>query len=133
MNSLRAFIALEIPSLIQESIEKQTTRLHLELGNDLVRWVPTQNMHLTLKLLGDVANPHMEFIKSMLNQIAETHTAFDLQIGSIGSFPNLKRPRVIWVGIYAPAGLALCKKVLKNEPSVWAMRKKNAHFLPTLP
>ncbi|MBN8581780.1 MAG: RNA 2',3'-cyclic phosphodiesterase [Anaerolineae bacterium] len=132
MNPVRAFIALEIPQLIQESIEKQTTRLRLELGNDLVRWVPTHNMHLTLKFLGDVASPHMEFIKSMLNQIAETHTGFDLQIGSIGSFPNLKRPRVIWVGIYAPAGLAPLQKSIEERTVRLGYEKEERPFSPHL-
>ena len=132
MNPFRAFIALEIPPLIQESIEKQTTRLRLELGNDLVRWVPTHNMHLTLKFLGDVASSHMDFIKSMPNQIAETHTGFDLQIGSIGSFPNLKRPRVIWVGIYAPAGLTPLQKSIEERTVRLGYEKEERPFSPHL-
>ncbi len=132
MNPVRAFIALEIPQLIQESIEKQTTRLRLELGNDLVRWVPTHNMHLTLKFLGEVASSHMDFIKSMLNQIAETHTGFDLQIGSIGSFPNLKRPRVIWVGIYAPAGLTPLQKSIEERTVRLGYKKEERPFSPHL-
>lgn len=132
MNPVRAFIALKIPQLIQESIEKQTTRLRLELGNDLVRWVPTHNMHLTLKFLGEVASSHMDFIKSMLNQIAETHTGFDLQIGSIGSFPNLKRPRVIWVGIYAPAGLTPLQKSIEERTVRLGYEKEERPFSPHL-
>lgn len=132
MNSVRAFIALEIPPLIQESIEKQTARLRHELGNDHVRWVPTHNLHLTLKFLGDVATSHMDFIKSMLNQIAETHTAFDLQIGGIGSFPNLKQPRIIWVGIYAPAGLVPLQKSIEERIVRLGYEKEERPFSPHL-
>ncbi len=132
MNPVRAFIALEIPALIQESIEKQTARLRHELGNDLVRWVPTSNMHLTLKFLGDVASSHMDFIKSMLTQVAETHTSFDLQIGSIGSFPNLKQPRVIWVGIYAPADLAHLQKNIEERSVRLSYEQEERPFSPHL-
>ncbi len=132
MNLTRAFIALEIPPHIQESIEKQTTRLRLELGNELVRWVPAHNMHLTLKFLGEVANSHMDFIKSMLNQLAETHSGFDLQIGGIGSFPNLKKPRVIWVGIHAPAGLTQLQRSIEERSVRLGYEKEERSFSPHL-
>ena len=132
MNLTRAFIALEIPPLIQETIEKQTTRLRLELGNELVRWVPAHNMHLTLKFLGEVANSHMDFIKSMLNQLAETHSGFDLQIGGIGSFPNLKKPRVIWVGIHAPAGLTQLQRSIEERSVRLGYEKEERSFSPHL-
>lgn len=132
MNLTRAFIALEIPPFIQETIEKQTTRLRLELGNELVRWVPAHNMHLTLKFLGEVANSHMDFLKSMLNQIAETHSGFDLQIGGVGSFPNLKKPRVIWVGIYAPAGLTQLQRSIEERSVRLGYEKEERSFSPHL-
>ena len=132
MNLTRAFIALEIPPHIQESIEKQTTRLRLELGNELVRWVPAHNMHLTLKFLGEVANSHMDFIKSMLNQLSETHSGFDLQISGIGSFPNLKKPRVIWVGIHAPAGLTQLQRSIEERSVRLGYEKEERSFSPHL-
>ncbi|MBE0671972.1 MAG: RNA 2',3'-cyclic phosphodiesterase, partial [Anaerolineales bacterium] len=52
MNLLRTFIAIELPQQIQDALEKQIARLRQPLGDDLVRWIPTQNMHLTLKFIG---------------------------------------------------------------------------------
>ena len=48
MSLLRTFIAIELPEHLLDAIEKQTARLRQTLGNDIVRWVPAQNMHLTL-------------------------------------------------------------------------------------
>lgn len=110
MNLLRAFIAIELPEQLQNALEKQTARLRQTLGDDLVRWIPTQNMHLTLKFIGNTAASHLDFIKQLLIQTADSHPQFELQISGIGSFPNSKLPRVLWAGIHAPAALVSLQK-----------------------
>jgi len=84
MNVLRAFIAIELPKELQDALDKQTTRLRQSLGDDLVRWIPTQNMHLTLKFIGNIAVSHVEFLKQLITQTADSHSPFDLQISGIG-------------------------------------------------
>jgi 2'-5' RNA ligase len=132
MNQIRAFIALDLPPSIQDSIESQTRPLRQALGDKLARWVSPSNMHLTLKFLGNAPASHLDFLKRMLAQAAESHPRFDLQIGGLGSFPTSKRPRVLWVGIHAPAVLAS----LQNEIETGAVRlgyeKENRPFSPHL-
>lgn len=101
---LRAFIAVEIPAEIQQKISRETGHLRKEIDS-LVRWVPPQNMHLTLKFLGDVSPSSIEFIKQILRNEAENVTCFDIHLAGLGAFPNTKRPRVLYVGIHAPAAL----------------------------
>jgi len=132
MNQFRAFIAIDLPLQIQESIEKQTARLYQSLGDDLVRWVPTKNIHLTLKFLGDVAASHVEFIKQNLAQIADSQAPFDLQIGGIGSFPTSKRPRVLWIGIHAPAALASLQRNIEAGATRLGYEKEERPFSPHL-
>lgn len=110
MTQIRAFIAIDLPQPIQDAIEKQTARLHQTLGNQIIRWTPIQNMHLTIKFLGNIPINHIDFLKQMLTQIADSHSAFDLQIGGIGSFPNAKLPRVLWLGLRAPTELTSLQK-----------------------
>ena len=105
MSFLRAFIAVEIPSSLQHTIQESTASLRKALGTDLIRWVPPQNVHLTLKFLGDVSPSNLNLIKQMLTAEAGQHPCFEMQIKSIGSFPNSRRLRVIWVGLHAPAAL----------------------------
>ena len=114
MNQIRAFIAIDLPPSIQESLDKQTARLRQTLGDDAVRWVPTQNMHLTIKFLGSLPLSHLDFIKRMLTQSADSNPQFDLQISGLGSFPNSKLPRVLWAGIHASAGLTSLQKVIED-------------------
>jgi 2'-5' RNA ligase len=106
MSLLRAFIAIELPAQVCDAIQKQTTRLRQILGDDLVRWIPTQNMHLTLKFLGDINTSHLEFLKQLLAREADSHPQFNLQLGGLGSFPNSRKPRLLWIGIQTPTDLA---------------------------
>lgn len=132
MNQIRAFIAINLPPAIQESLDKQTSKLRQILGEDVVRWVPAQNMHLTLKFLGSLPLSHLDFIKRMLAQTADSHPQFDLQIGGLGSFPNLKRPRVLWAGIHAPAGLAPLQKMIEDGATRLGYNKEDRPFSPHL-
>jgi 2'-5' RNA ligase len=60
---------------------------------------------LTLKFLGDISPSSLELLSQMLASEAAQVPAFAMQVGGLGSFPNLKRPRVIWIGLEAPAAL----------------------------
>ncbi len=104
MSMLRAFIAVEIPAEIQQNVNKQTAAFRRGIES-LVRWVPAHNMHLTLKCLGDVSPNNLEFLVQMLRNEAALVPAFDIHLAGLGSFPNLRRPRVLYVGIQAPAAL----------------------------
>ena len=68
----------------------------LSLGGDL-KPVERENIHLTLKFLGNISARKLEEIKSALAQV--TFPPFSLEIKGAGAFPNLKRMIVIWVGV----------------------------------
>ncbi|HSJ86077.1 MAG TPA: RNA 2',3'-cyclic phosphodiesterase [Anaerolineales bacterium] len=104
MSMLRAFIAVEIPAEMQQNVYKETTNLRKSL-DALVRWVPVENMHLTLKFLGDVSPSSVEFLIQMLRNEAESIPCFSLRLTGLSAFPSLKRPRVIYVGVQAPPAL----------------------------
>ena len=132
MGQLRAFIAIEFPQHIQDAIERQTARLRQTLGSDLVRWIPAQNMHLTLKFLGDIAASHVEFLKQMLAREAASHAQFDLQIGGLGSYPTSRRPRILWVGLHAPADLVSLQKNIEAGATRLGYEQEERPFSPHL-
>jgi 2'-5' RNA ligase len=103
MSLLRTFIAVEIPPHVQEQIQQETEPLRKAIGASLVRWVPVQNIHLTLKFLGDVSPASVDILSQMLRAEADSCPAFDMHISGVGSFPSLRRPRVLYIGIQAPA------------------------------
>ena len=113
MSMLRAFIAVEIPPEIQRKVYQET--LNFRTGIDpLVRWVPSHNMHLTLKFLGDVSSNNMEFLVHMLRNEAASIPCFDIHLAGLGAFPNPRRPRVIYVGIQAPAALDTLQRGIES-------------------
>jgi len=132
MSLLRAFIAVEIPQRSHDAIERQIAPLRQILGNDLIRWVPSENMHLTLKFLGEAAAAHLNFLKQMISQVAGAHAPFDLQIGGLGCYPNRRAPRVIWVGIHAPPALAALHKNIEAGASRLGYDADERAFSPHL-
>ncbi|MFN8413350.1 MAG: RNA 2',3'-cyclic phosphodiesterase [Anaerolineales bacterium] len=128
MNFIRAFIAIEIPTETQNTIIKQTLRLKQTLGEDVVRWIPAQNLHLTLKFLGDLAPTHVEFVKQGIKQIAESTSSFDMQIGGLGAFPNTKMPRVLWIGLHTPSALTTLQKNIEETASRLGFKKEMRAF-----
>lgn len=103
---IRAFIAIALSSEIQAELSQISNELQSRLKGVPIRWVPVENIHLTLKFLGDVSNANLEILKSVLNKEASGHNPFEISVGELGAFPNLRRPRVIWVNIQAPGELA---------------------------
>jgi len=132
MSLLRAFIAIEIPQHIRTAIELQTTHLRQTLGCDLVRWVPTENMHLTLKFLGDMAASHLSFLKQMLTSTADSHPQFDLQIRGIGSYPTSRKPRILWIGIHGPLILTTLQKNIEEGAFRLGYAQEERAFSPHL-
>ena len=107
---LRSFIAIELPPDIQKAITRATAGIQKALPKPLVRWVTEQNIHLTLKFLGDVSVSNLERLSEALKVEASQHSAFDLSVAKLGAFPSTRRARVIWIGIEAPADLVALQR-----------------------
>ncbi len=132
MSLLRAFIAIELPVPIQNAIQQETAVLRQALDSTLVRWVPSHNVHLTLKFLGDVSPANIKLLTQTLSQEADQQPAFDIQIGGIGSFPTSRRPRVIWIGLHAPAVLESLQRCIESAAARLGYAPEERPFSPHL-
>ena len=131
MSLLRSFIAIEIPLEIQQNIYKETSNFRREIDG-LVRWVPAENMHLTLKFLGDVSPSNVEFLMQMLRNEADNVNGFTIHLTGLGSFPSLKRPRVIYIAIHAPAGLEALHRGIESASRRLGYESEERPFSPHL-
>ena len=95
--TVRSFIAIELPAAVislLDNVQQELKVLRLK-----ARWVRPQNIHLTLKFLGNIVSGEIEKIGRAMVDAAGDSAPFTLTIGGIGFFPDIKRPRVIWVGL----------------------------------
>jgi 2'-5' RNA ligase len=68
-----------------------------------VRWTSPENLHLTLHFLGEQPRERVELLRMALPPVVAAHDAFALRTGNLGVFPNIRRPRVLWLGLHGPA------------------------------
>ena len=95
--TIRTFIAIEIPGNIISKIRELQTGI--KKYGFKVRWVRSENIHLTLKFLGDVEAAKIGEMIEAISKTAKGHTPISLKAKGIGVFPGIKRPRVLWVGL----------------------------------
>ncbi|RJP29779.1 MAG: RNA 2',3'-cyclic phosphodiesterase [Candidatus Omnitrophota bacterium] len=94
---MRAFIAAQLPPAIKECLSE--TQNQLKTSGADVKWVEKENIHLTLKFLGNIDQDSTPPIKEVLNSTAKEFIDFTFRISNIGAFPGLDHPRVIYAGI----------------------------------
>ncbi len=93
---IRTFIAVEIDPAIRKATAALIEKLR-PAGPD-VKWVSPENLHLTVKFLGELdADDVAPVCAAVEKSVAET-SPFTLEIRGAGAFPNLRRPQTIWVG-----------------------------------
>jgi RNA 2',3'-cyclic 3'-phosphodiesterase len=95
--NMRAFIAIELPQETKDAIGKLQAVLK-QAGAD-VKWVKPENIHLTLKFLGEVADNKIIEVVNILEESVKGSEGFYIRPCSIGAFPKIPSPKVIWIGI----------------------------------
>lgn len=127
---MRCFIAIDIPEDIKRSIECVVEKAdHQSKG---VRWVPLENIHLTLKFLGEVKEELIPEIEKRLAAICIKHSIFNICIRSIGAFPNFKYPNILWVGIDESEELKRLYEDIEESLSELGFEKEGRQFSPHL-
>lgn len=97
MINIRTFIAINTTKEIKEKLTNIQSQL--KKANADVKWVNSEGMHITLKFLGNVIIGQLESIYQMVREATSDIKQFPLSLSSLGTFPNLSNPKVIWVGI----------------------------------
>jgi 2'-5' RNA ligase len=131
MQMIRSFIALEISPEIQAQLGQIQNQLKKSDAD--VKWVNPQNIHLTLKFLGNVSPEMIEQIKKVITKLSQEHKHFELKITQLGAFPTIEHPRVLWVGIeqgFKPT-IQLAKDLEERLIQLGFLREKRA-FTPHL-
>ena len=97
--SVRAFVAIHLPPALLRALGDLTARLRPRLDGTSARWSRPSQIHLTLRFLGGVAAESIPELTAALREACAGFPRLDLRARGLGTFPNSKRPRVLWVGL----------------------------------
>lgn len=95
MKRLFAAVKIEPEKKMTEVYDRLKTALH----HEKIKWVETQNIHLTLKFFGETPEEKIDDICGVLDEVAEQHRPFEMALKDIGIFGSSYNPRVIWFGM----------------------------------
>lgn len=128
---MRTFIAVELTEDIKKKIEELQSPLK-KINAD-VSWVKPGNVHATLKFLGEVPEDKIEKVFEGAKKALEGIKNFELSLKDLGCFPNLKRPRVIWIGVEkGKEELSRMAKKIEQEMEKIGFPRENREFSPHL-
>lgn len=97
MKPVRTFVAVELTPEIRTRANQLIGALRRVVAD--VRWSPPENMHLTLKFLGDVEVLEVPRVCDAVKQAVRDATPFNIEIRGAGAFPDSQRPRTVWLGV----------------------------------
>jgi 2'-5' RNA ligase len=135
---MRLFVALEIPSVVRDNLAafiKDTQREMRDLPEKppekRVRWVRPENLHVTLKFIGEVASAKLDGIHSALSTV-RTDAGLDVRFRGLGFFPNEVRPTILWTGLDASTNLQTLAEDIGRAVATEGMASEKHAFVPHL-
>jgi len=94
---MRTFLAVEIPRQIRKKINNF---IEEEKSKGLpIKWVKFENLHITLKFLGEIDENKKEEITPAIKELCKKYVRFNMNLQGLGCFPDPGNPRVLWIGV----------------------------------
>jgi RNA 2',3'-cyclic 3'-phosphodiesterase len=133
MPNLRTFIAIELSQELVENLAALQAHLRGEIPTRAVRWVRADGIHLTLKFLGDTPQEKLVEVQAAVARAASSVGPFAFRLAGLGCFPNMRQPRVVWVGLHEPTGaLARLREAVERQVSPLGFPTEKRPFQPHL-
>lgn len=127
---LRCFIAVALPETVKDSLGDVLNILRKSPAS--VRWIPPENIHLTIKFLGQTDQSLITPMKESLNKKLLTYKPFYITITDVGCFPNERRPRLVWIGIKRSESLSNLQKEIDADLVKFGFSLEKREFSPHL-
>ncbi len=105
----RLFVAVMLPEEIRAKVCAMRAYLRDAIGDDGIRWVPEEQLHFTLKFLGETQHEELPTVTEVLAEVATEASPWELTVAGIGTFPRQRNPQNLWIG--ATEGVPLLKKI----------------------
>ncbi len=125
---LRTFIAVPLSDDCRRAIAT-IQRTFRQLPCD-VRWEEEDKFHITLKFLGDTSQEQIQILKKELEIRSKQFFEFEISFNNLGTFPNQRAPRIVWIGISEPETLAPIQEAVESVCQYLGFPKENRPFHP---
>jgi 2'-5' RNA ligase len=98
---MRIFLAIELPAEIRRKVKNVQDMIQDSSTSSLkeVKWVEENNIHLTLKFLGELIPKQIESLIQGAKEAVQSSIPFSLSLKNLGAFPGWSRASVVWVGV----------------------------------
>lgn len=113
MRTVRLFLAINLPAPERRAIRAATAPMRDAAPR--LGWVTEERLHLTLKFFGEQPETSVATLRDALGAVARRHRPVALHLGGLGAFPNLRAPRVVWLGVAHDPKLELLQHDLEHE------------------
>jgi 2'-5' RNA ligase len=128
---IRSFLAIELPKPILRKIEEVQGDLRLTHAD--VRWVNPEKIHLTLKFFGNIEESRINPIFKAIEEPIQNTPPFSLKVRGVGAFPQMRNPRVIWMGLVnGKEVLASLQKQIETQLEKIGFQPEDRPFHPHL-
>jgi len=131
---VRLFVALEIPAAVGDNLAaliKEFRELSSQVADKRPRWVRPENLHVTLKFIGEVAEAKLDGIRAALSTV-QTDAQLELRFHALGFFPNENHPTVLWTGLNASSNLQTLAEDIDRALATQGIAKEKRAFVPHL-
>lgn len=127
---MRVFVAIN-PTAREQGRLWRTTR-NLRERDYPMRWAPPENIHLTLKFLGEVEDERVSEVSAAVDRAVSEFDVFQLVAGGFGAFPSLRRPQVLWSGVEPNPTLRSVQDQLEGALAGLGFAREKRSFHPHL-
>ncbi len=134
MKKIRTFVAINLPNPLVSELQNLIIELRTEGSG--ITWVKPENIHITLKFLGETSTDLLPQIEQRIASICREIPPFELSSKQVGVFPRWEMPKVLWVGVDASPEsmfqLAKLKNALEGELEPLGFAAETRPFKPHL-
>lgn len=125
---MRVFIAAHIPEEIREKINKYIMEIKPQWEG--VKWENHNKLHVTLKFLGEIERSIVGKVEDILNGMLPIYSPFEMTVSSFGGFPNLKDPRILFIGLSKNHELMRLQSEIEKRLETLGFQKAKRIFTP---
>ena len=133
MKLWRIFCAAELPDQVRVRLQEHIQRLRQDVPDVAASWSRVENIHLTLKFVGNLTPDRVQTISEVASRAVKEFSSFQIDVGNTGVFPRPSRAQVLWIGVSDPSGkLSALQKRFEDECAATGFEKEERAFRPHL-